>query len=488
MAKDLKQKTISGVLWRFGERITAQLITFIVSIVLARIIVPEQYGIIALTTIFINIFNVFVTSGLGTSLVQKKDSDDEDFSTMFHASVILALILYAILFFTAPLIAGIYNMDILIPLLRIMGLRLPIAAFNSIQQAYVQKKMIYRKFFISTLFGTIVSAVVGIYMAVKGYGVWALVGQYLTNATIDTIVLFIVIDWKPKLYFSFKKFKELFSFGWKIMMSSFIGTLFNQLKGMVIGKKYTSADLAYYNKADQIPSLINNNVGLTVESVFFPTLSELQDDKEKVKSAARKMLRMSSYIMSACLLGIAAIAKPLILVLLTEKWLSCVPFIQIFCIQYSLSILGAVNLQALKGIGKSNEVLKLEFIKKPLFLVMIIITMMISPFAIAVGGLAYDIIASLINTIPNKKYLNYSLKEQLSDIIPNILLALSMFGIVYAISFINMNSYLLLFIQVAVGVVYYIFISKLFKIDCFNEILTFIKSKLGSGSNDSKRI
>ena len=260
----LKQKTISGVFWRFGERITAQLITFVVSIVLARMIAPEQYGIIALTTIFINILNVFVTSGLGTSLVQKKTSDTKDFSTMFYASITLAFILYIILFFTAPIIAKIYDSEILIPLLRVMGLRIPIAAVNSIQQAYVQKKMIYRKFFISTLFGTIVSAVVGIYMAVRGYGAWALVGQYLTNSTIDTIVLFIVIDWKPTLYFSFERFKKLFDFGWKIMISSFIGSLFHQLKGMIIGKKYNAASLAYYNKADQIPSLVKNNVDLIV--------------------------------------------------------------------------------------------------------------------------------------------------------------------------------------------------------------------------------
>ena len=474
----LKQKTISGVFWRFGERITAQLITFVVSIVLARMIAPEQYGIIALTTIFINILNVFVTSGLGTSLVQKKTSDTKDFSTMFYASITLAFILYIILFFSAPIIARIYNSEILIPLLRVMGLRIPIAAVNSIQQAYVQKKMIYRKFFISTLFGTVVSAVVGIYMAVKGYGAWALVGQYLTNSTIDTIVLFIVIDWKPTFYFSFERFKKLFDFGWKIMMSSFIGSLFHQLKGMVIGKKYNAASLAYYNKADQIPSLVKNNVDLTIESVFFPTISQLQDQPEDVKNAIRKMLRMSCYIMSACLFGIAAVAKPLIQILLTDKWLACVPFIQVFCFQYSFSVLGGVNLQALKGIGKSNVVLKLEFIKKPLFIIMIIITMFISPFAIAIGGLVYDIIASLINTIPNKKYLNYTLKEQLLDLIPNLLLSASMFAIVYLMSFLDINQYIMLPLQIITGVAFFVLISIITKNTCFDEILSFIKEKL----------
>lgn len=480
--KSLKQKTISGVFWRFGERITAQLITFVVSIVLARLIAPKEYGIIALTTIFINIVNVLVTNGLGTSLVQKKDSDEKDFSTMFYASLVLSILLYAVVFFCAPIVAKIYHKEILVLLVRVMGLRIPIAAINSIQQAYVQKKMIYRKFFISTLFGTVISAVVGIFMAIKGYGVWALVGQYLTNTVIDTIVLCFVIDWKPTLYFSYSRFKVLFSFGWKIMLSGFIGTIFSQLKGMVIGKKYTDSDLAYYNKADQMPSLINNNVNLTVESVFFPTLSQLQDDPEKVKNAFRKMLRMGSYIMSACLFGLAAVAKPLILILLTKKWEACIPFVQVFCLQYSFSVLGSVNLQALKGIGKSDVILKLEFIKKPLFLIMIIITMMISPFAIAVGGLIYDVIASLINTIPNKKYLGYTLKEQLSDIIPNLLLSASMFGVIYMFSFLKTNNYLLLSLQVVVGVIYFIIVSKLIKNDCFIEIINFVKKKIGRNS------
>lgn len=477
-SEELKRKTVSGVFWRFGERITAQLITFVVSIVLARLIAPKEYGIIALTTIFINIINVFVTNGLGTSLIQKKNVDDKDFSTMFYASIFLSFGLYFIIFFCAPFIGNVYDKEILTILIRVMGLRVPIAAINSIQQAYVSKKMIFKKFFISTLFGTIISAIVGITMAIKGYGVWALVGQYLTNSTIDTIVLFFIIEWKPKLYFSFKRFKSLFSFGWKIMISSFIGTLFNQLRGMVIGKKFTSDVLAYYNKADQIPSLIYNNVDLTIDSVFFPTISELQDDPKKVKNAVRKMIKMSSYVMSVCLLGIAAIAKPLVLILLTKKWIECVPYIQVFCLQYIVSILTGVNLQVLKGIGKSGTILKLEFIKKPLFILMIVITMMIGPFAMAIGGLVYSVIAGLINASPNKKYLNYSLKEQIFDMLPNILLSLSMFAVVYLLSFLNINNYLLLILQVTLGAVYFVLISKITKNECFEEILTYIKTKL----------
>ena len=233
----LKLKTISGLFWRFGERITAQIISFVVSIVLARILMPEQYGIVAIVTIFINLANVFVTSGLGTSLVQKKEADELDFSTMFWASIIFSLMIYTVIFIVSPLIAKIYNNELLTIVLRVMGLKIPIAAINSIQQAYVQREMIFKKFFFSTIIGTIISAFVGIWMALNNFGVWSLVGQYLTNSIIDTVVLAITVKWRPHLVFSIERFKKLFSYGWKIMESSFIGTAFDQFRGLIIAAK-----------------------------------------------------------------------------------------------------------------------------------------------------------------------------------------------------------------------------------------------------------
>jgi len=303
----LKSKTISGLFWRFGERITAQLISFVVSIILARILLPEQYGTIACVTIFITLANVFVTSGLGTALVQKKNADELDFSTMFWASLSLSIVLYLILFFTAPLIANIYHDSLLIPVIRIMSIKIPIAAISSIQQAYVTNRMIFKKFFFSTLFGTLVSAIVGIIMAINGFGVWALVAQYLTNSTIDTIVLFVTIDWRPKFTFSKKRFDSLFSYGWKIMASSFIGTFFNQLRSLIIGVKYTSADLAYNNKGEQIPSILADNLNIAYDSVLFSSISKVQDDKESVKNLLRKATKTSAYILCPLLLGITTI-------------------------------------------------------------------------------------------------------------------------------------------------------------------------------------
>ena len=289
--KKLKKKTINGLFWRLGERVTAQFISFVVSIFLARLLSPNEYGIVALVMIFINLADVLVTSGLGTSLVQKKKADELDFSTMNIASVVFSISVYLVLFICSPIISKIYNNSTLTAVLRVLGIKIIIAAINSIQQAYVQRKMIYKKFFFATLIGTIISAVVGIVMAKKGYGVWALVAQYMTNSTIDTIILFFSIDWKPKLHFSWKRFKKLFEFGSKVMLSSFIGCLFEQLRGLLVGLRYSSQDLAFNNKGEQLPVMIYSNINSTIESVLFSTISKIQDDKIKLKYVVRRMIK-----------------------------------------------------------------------------------------------------------------------------------------------------------------------------------------------------
>ena len=479
--KEIKQKTISGMFWRFSERTLSKLISLVVSIILARILLPEEYGIIAIVTVFIALADVFVTNGLGTALIQKKNSDEIDFSTMFYASICFGIILYMILFLSAPVISNIYQNEILTPILRVMGLRIPIAAINSIQQAYVSKHMIYRKFFYSTLIGTIASAIVGIAMAKLGYGVWALVAQYLTNAVFDTAVLSVTVKWRPKLIFSIKRFKALFSYGWKIMMSNFIGTFFNQLKGLIIGIKYTPTDLAFYNRGEQIPLFISNNINSTVESVLFPAISKVQDNVEMLKKAVRRMMKVSSYIIMPMLLGLAATAETLVTIILTDKWLACVPFLIVICFQECLSILNTANLQAIKATGRSDIFLKLELIKKPIYLVFIIITMFISPLAMAIGNALYGIVALCINAKPNKTLLNYSIREQIKDVMGNFWLAATMFIIVTFIGKLSLNIYVILILQILVGVFYYIGLSKLLKLETYeyikNTIKEFIKSR-----------
>ena len=475
----IKKNTFSGLIWRFGERFSAQLISFIVSIILARILLPEQYGIVAIVTIFITLANVFVSSGLGTSLIQKKDADDLDFSSMFYASVLISIILYLILFVSAPFLAALYKNDLLCTVIRIMGLRLPIAAINSIQHAYVSKEMIFKKFFFSTIIGTIISAGVGIYMAYAGYGVWALVAQYLTNSLIDTVVLFITTKWRPKLMFSFNRFKSLFSYGWKIMASSFIGTLFDKIKGLVIGTKYTSTDLAYYNKGEQLPLLVTNNVNSSIETVIFASISKEQDNIANVKKIVKRTIKISAYAMFPVLFGFIAVAEPMIKVLLTDKWLFCVPYIRVVCLGQIFGILSTINLQALKALGKSNTVLNLELLKKPIYLVFIVVGMFISPLAIALANSLYIIVSTIINVIPNSKLIGYSMWSQIKDILSAFVMSSVMMIAVGLLTYISMNVYLLLILQICMGALIYFTLSIIFRVDSFVYILDYLKKILG---------
>lgn len=474
----IKKKTISGVFWRLAERFLAQLISFVVSIVLARILLPEEYGIVALVMVFINIFNAFVTSGLGASLIQKKNADDIDFSTMFYAGLGLAIVLHIILCAFSPLIANIYGMPSLTIVLIVMGLKMPISSISSIQQAYISKKMDYKKFFYATLIGTIISGVLGIIAAVKGLGVWALVIQYLSNSLIDTIVLFIVIKWRPKLLFSYERFKGLFKYGYKVMLSGVIGTLFEQLKNFVIGLKYSSVDLAYYNRGEQIPSLIYNNVNTTFETVFFSAISHIQDNREYVKLTLRKMIKVVFYIVTPIMFGIAVVAKPLVIIILTDKWLKCIPFLMIICIQQPFGTISTIHLQSIKAVGRSDTLLKLEFIKKPLFLAFIVAGMFISPIAIVIASGIYTFIALAINANPNRKNLNYRVKEQFTDLLPTLIISIIMAAITYSVVFLNLNNYLTLLIQIIVGIVVYIVLSIITRNDSYYEVKGITKSIL----------
>ena len=312
----IKTKVMSGLIWTFGERITAQVVSFVVSIVLARILMPEEYGTISMVLVFINIANVFVSNGLGEALVQKKESDDTDFSTIFYCSFILSCILYVVLFLVAPSLAKFYKNERLIWVLRVLAIKIPISAISTVQHAYVSKHMIFKKFFFSTLGGTLLSGVVGIAMAVYGFGVWALVFQYLMNTIIDTVVLFITVPWRPRMIFSIESARSLINYGWKLMAASLINTVYNELRSLVIGRVYTSADLAYYNKGNQIPNLIITNVDTAIGNVIFPAMVQENDNRERLKQISRRAMKTTSFLIFPMLTGLIFVARPLIICLL----------------------------------------------------------------------------------------------------------------------------------------------------------------------------
>ena len=477
MANNIKSKTIKGFIWRFSERICAQLVSFVVSVILARILLLEDYGVVVIVNVFISIANVLVSSGFGTSLIQKKDADELDFNTMFHFSFFLAIFLYLILFFSAPLVAKLFTSDLIIPVLRVMGIRLPISAISSIQHAIVSRKMNFKHFFFATIIGTVISAIIGITLAYKGYGVWALVAQNLTNITIDTIVLSITLKWWPKFIFSWKRFKELFSYSSQILFASLLGTLCDKLKSLIIGGKYSKTDLSFYNKGENIPTLITDNINSSLDTVLFPALSKFQDDINQIKNAVRKSIRLGCFITFPLMFGLGTVADKVILVLLTEKWAGSIIFVRILCFQCLWGIINSINVQAIKAVGRSDIILKLEFIKKPLFLLIIILCAFINPLAIAIGSAVYSFLVFFINSFPNKKLLNYSFFEQIKDISLYLFFCIIMSFFIFLIGLININIYLSLFLQIIAGIFIYVGLSLLFKCDDFFYLINLIKGE-----------
>ena len=476
--QNVRGKVLSGLIWKFSERILAQIVTFAVSIVLARLLDPQHYGAIAIINIFIALANVFVVSGFGNSLIQKKDSDDTDFSSVFYFNIVMSVVIYTVVFFTAPIIADFYSMPILTPTLRVMGLRLIVAGVNSVQHAYVSRHMMFRRFFWSTLGGTLASAVVGITMAYHGFGVWALVGQYMTNTITDTVVLWFTVRWRPKLLFSIKRLGGLFSYGWKILCSALLETGYNELRSLVIGKMYRPADLAYYNKGKSFPNLIVTNINSSIQSVLFPALSSAQDEKGQVKAMVRRAIRISSYIMLPLMIGLALIAEPFVKFLLTEKWLPCVPFIQITCIVFAFRPIHTANLQAIKALGRSDVFLKLEIIKKVVGVGTLLLVMNYGVIAIAVSGIFTTVIFSVVNASPNKKLLDYSYIDQIRDLLNGIVPLAAMSLIVCLIALLKLPMFFLLCIQIFAGMITYVAVSALTKNESFRYSLLMIKKLL----------
>lgn len=483
--QNLKAKTLSGMAWMFFERVGSQLMSFIVSIVLARLLLPEQYGVIAIVMVFINICNVFVTSGLGQALIQKKEADEKDFSSVFYLSFFISIILYVGLFFSAPLIAKFYDMEILSPVLRVLGIQLIISSFNGIQRSKVSKEMRFKKFFYSTIIGTLTSAVVGIIMAYNGFGVWALVAQQLSNIIVNTIVLFVTVKWYPKLYFSFKRAKVLFSYSWKILVGSLIDTVYEDFRSLYVVKLYSATDLAYYTRGRQFPNLIVSNINSSISGVLFPAISSQQDDKDKVKAITRRSIKTSSYVLTPILCGLAAVAEPLVRLVLTEKWLPCVPFLQILCFNSVLLPLQTANVQAIYAVGRSDIALKLNVFKKTFGFLMILIFARISIIAMAWAGVLTGVVSLIANATPNKKLFSYGFFEQILDIIPHFILSGIMMLGVWAVSFLPIQNVLLeLIIMVVCGAVTYLFVSWLFKVESFNYILDTIKGFLSKRKGD----
>lgn len=476
--RQLKQKAASGFAYRFAERALAKAISFVIQLLLARLLMPEEYGLIALVTVVITICDVFVTYGFGNALIVNKDSDQLDFSTCFFFCIFLAVILYIGLYFASPAIAAYYREEGLTPILRMMGFRIPLAAINSVQHAYVSKHLRFKKFFFATLIGTVISGVVAVIMAYMGFGAWALVEQYLGNALIDTICLWIIVGWRPSWQFSFTRLKAIYSYGWKILAIGLIDTVYSRLRSLIIGRKYSSEDLAYYNRGYSFPSFGMRLIEPTVNSVLFPTLARCQDNQDQMRQITRRVLQVSTFIISPILMGLIVTARPLVLVLLTEKWLPCVIYLQIGCVANLFRCQQFINNCVIKASGKAGLLLRLDILKKAIGLVLLIVSAQFGVQWIAISLIAVYFISMVVNIAPNREILNYGYLDQFKDVAKNMIPAFIMGACIYPIHLLQLPTVVLLVVQIALGVGVYVGLSVVMKNESFHFTLNYVKNNV----------
>ena len=465
--KSENSKIVGGFFWKLAERTSSQGAHFLLSVILARLLLPEEYGLVAMINIFIVIANVFVTGGFTASLIQKKDADELDFSTIFYCTLLVSVLMYVVIYLCAPSIASFYNMPELCLLTRVYALSLVITSYQTIQQAYISRHMLFKKTFVSAFIGTIISGVIGVIMAYMGYGVWALVVQHLSNIIANMFALFYIIPWRPKLMFAWSRAKSLMLFGTSILTSTLINTVYKEIQQLLIGKMYTPADLGYFNRGMSLPNLVSSNVDMSIRSVLFPAMSDHSNDPARVKQMLRRGIKTSSYIMFFLFTLMATSSKPIIILLLTEKWLPCVLFMQIFCISKMFLIISGYNVQAIKALGEGKEVVKLEVFKKPVFLVVILAAAKFGVLAIALTLPINALYAMFMNMRPSQKLLDYHISEQLKDVIPATVMALVTAIVTLPFLLLDINPLAIMFMQILCGVVFYVGLSKVFQVESY---------------------
>ena len=461
MTNNIKNRIFSSLIWKFLERGGVQVVQFVVSIFIARILSPHDYGLVALLTIFISIATVFVQSGLSTALIQKKDVDELDTSSVFYYSLALAIIMYLILFLSAEWIADLYRMSELMPLLRVMAIMLFPGAINSLQIAILSKKLEFKKQFYSSLLAATLSGIIGISMALMDCGPWALVFQQLSYQLIVCLVLFALLKWRPQMIFSFRRTRTLLVYGLKLLVARLIDTVYHNLESLIIGKRYSAETLAYCNKGKQFPLTLIDNIDGSVQSVMLPAYSAKQDDLEAVKIMVRRTVSMSTYLVFPAMITLAAMGTPMIGLVLGDKWLAAVPYLQLFCIVSMLFPLQTASLQAINAIGRSDVFLKLMMIKRLLGIIILFSSVYVynSPFAVVIAAIIIEIMGILVNVPYNVSLLNYNLIEQMKDITPNLLIA-SVVGLAtYLVTLIHIHYVLIIVIQMFVSIIMYFVLS-----------------------------
>ncbi|MCF0125047.1 MAG: lipopolysaccharide biosynthesis protein, partial [Clostridia bacterium] len=454
----MEPSIVQGFFWKLLERFGVQTASFILSIILARLLSPNMYGVLALMMIFTTFANIFVQSGLNTALIQDRTVTEEDYSSVFWLSLIIAIILYLVLFSSAPLIANVFGMPNLTTPFRWLALILIPGAFNSVQLAKVSKNLDFKNVFKSNILATIISGMIGIILAYLGAELWSLVLKEIVNACLICLVMWFTVKWRPKFLFDPIRIKKLFSFGWKILLTTLIDNIYTDLRSLVVGKKFSAETLGFYDRGKQFPRFVINGINGAVQSVMLPAFSMKQDCKSDAKAMLNKSIVFTCFFLFPSMAILAGSGKSLILILLTEKWLNALPYMQIYCFTFAFWPIHTCNLQFINSVGRSDLFLKLEIIKKTISLALLIFAVIYfsSPLVIAMVGAISSIIDCFINAQPNRKLIGYPYERQMLDILPYLLISIAVFFLVGFIGYLKINVYLLFLLQVFTGYFFYL--------------------------------
>lgn len=477
--ESLKNKTIKGVGWSAADALLGQGVTFIVGLVLARLLSPDEYGLIGICLIFTTVLNGIVDSGFSNALIRKKEVTDEDYNTMFTTNMAISIVLYVLLFISAPLVSDFFHRIELTALVRVTGLILFLNALSITQVTILTKNIDFKTKTKASLVSAIISGVIGIAMAFMGYGVWSLVAQQLSKQLLYTLCLWVLNKWWPKFTFYNDSFKYMWGFGWKLLASGILNNVWNQLYQVVIGRCYTSSTLGHYTRANECASIFSSNLTTIIQRVTFPVLSELQDDKKKLLVSYRKLIKVSMFVTVICMFALGAMAEPMIYSLIGPQWHQAATFLPFICITMSLYPLHAINLNMLQVQGRSDLFLYLEIVKKIITLIPIFIGAFVGVYWMLCASIFTGFIAFLLNSWFTGKFLNYSSWQQLKDVLPSCLIALFIGFIVYLLKFLPLSYNLIFPLQILATIIVGWIVNRIINLEEYCEIknivLTVIK-------------
>jgi len=471
MSDSLQHKTIHALIWSFLQTASQTGLQFVIGIVLARLLFPEQFGLIGMLAIFMAVIRVFINSGFGAALIQKRNATQTDICSVFYFNILVGLVAAGLLCLVAPWIAAFYDQPILTPLTRALSLVLVINSFGMIQSSVLIRQINFKAQAKVSLISGILSGIAGITLAVLGFGVWSLVVQQVSGALLTTLSLWFLSPWRPEFIFSVNALREMFGFGSRLLFAGVLNEIFDNIYLLVIGKAYTATDLGLFTRAKTLNDLPSQTLSELVGRVTFPVFSSIQDDLARLKRGLKKALTLLVLINFPMMIGIAVVAHPLILVMLTEKWLPCVPYLQLLCVGGLLYPLHLINLNVLQAVGRSDLFLRLEIIKKILIVINIALTWRWGISAMIFGMIVISIAAYYLNSYYTGVLIEYPILEQVRDLSSYLLVAVTMGIAVYATGLMAFpNPWSLLLVQIGTGFILYIFVCRAFRLKAFMEV------------------